>query len=66
MKDHLKRRRDGGDRLVDKMRQYGVWVVAALVLVPVPLLVLASAAVGFLYICIIGAWKLGTRLRGRG
>ncbi|KAF6815680.1 tetratricopeptide [Colletotrichum sojae] len=64
MKNHMKQRREAGERLVDRVRQYGVWVVAALVLVPAQLLLLAAAGVGFLYICIIGARKLGIRLRG--
>lgn len=64
MKNHMKQRREDGERLVDRVRQYGVWVVAALVLVPAQLLILAAAGAGFLYICIIGARKLGIRLRG--
>ncbi|KAL0931710.1 uncharacterized protein CTRU02_212663 [Colletotrichum truncatum] len=60
----MKRRQDEGGRIVDKIRQYGVWAVAALVLIPAQLLILAAIAVGFLYICIIGARKLGVRLRG--
>ncbi|WQF76004.1 hypothetical protein CDEST_01018 [Colletotrichum destructivum] len=63
-KSHTKRRPDEGDRLVGKIRRYGVWIVAALVLVPLQLLVLATAGVGFVYICITGARKLGMRLRG--
>ncbi|KAI3527943.1 hypothetical protein CABS01_15821 [Colletotrichum abscissum] len=64
MKSHTKRRQEEGDRIVDKFRQYGIWIVAALVLVPFQLLLLVAAAVGFVYICIIGARKLSIRLRG--
>ncbi|KAK2728824.1 hypothetical protein CKAH01_02874 [Colletotrichum kahawae] len=64
MRNHTKRRQDRGGRIVEKVRQYGVWIVAALVLVPMQLLVLAAITVGFVYICILGARKLGIRLRG--
>ncbi|KAF4468307.1 tetratricopeptide repeat 2 [Fusarium albosuccineum] len=60
LQDHFEQRREAHDRLVDTVRRYGTLVLAAAVLLPVQLVLLALVGIGFLYI-----FMRHVRLRGR-
>ncbi|KAJ4268756.1 hypothetical protein NW762_002824 [Fusarium torreyae] len=51
LRDHLEQRREAHDRLVDTVRRYGTFFLAAAVLLPWQVVVMVLAFVGSAYIC---------------
>jgi hypothetical protein len=62
--DHTESRRNKHDKLVDNIRWIGVWVMAAIVLLPPYLLGVTVVGGAALYICIMGARRMGIRSGG--
>lgn len=52
--DHVRRRHHDQEELVAKVRQYGVLLVAAVILLPGELLALTGLCVGIVYVCMRG------------
>ncbi|WAO88614.1 J domain-containing protein [Fusarium falciforme] len=51
LRDHIEQRREAHDRLVDTVRRYGTVFLAAAVLLPAQVVLLALVGIGFIYIC---------------
>lgn len=52
MRNHVEHRRETQNQLVDTVRRYGTVVVAAFVLLPVPLVLIALVGIAFAYACL--------------
>lgn len=59
MQDDIRRRREGRDQLVDTMRRYGMGLLAALVLLPLQIVIVGAACVAVVYICVRQARQRG-------
>lgn len=59
LRDQVEQRRETRDRLVDTVRRYGTVVLAAAVLLPAQLALLALVGIAFVYICMRHVWPLG-------
>ncbi|RBQ70408.1 hypothetical protein VDGD_21513 [Verticillium dahliae] len=57
----MQRRHDEQDELVGKLRQYGIFAIAAVVLLPPSLLVLMAAMAATVYLALRAAQHLGRR-----
>ncbi|KAK5989912.1 DnaJ-like protein [Cladobotryum mycophilum] len=61
LQDDFQQHRVTRDELVDSMRRYGLWLLAALVLLPLPLVALGLIGMAFVYTCM----KYSVQRRGR-
>lgn len=63
LRGHAQRRRQGQEDLVAAVRRYGVFAVAALVLLPPQLIALLAACAAAVYVFILGARRVAVAVR---